>query len=150
MKRDERIQKARELFLQGYNCSQAVFCAFAQDYGIEPEQALRLSASFGGGIGRMRGTCGAVCGAAMVIGLKTGQTQPGDSDAKQENYRAVQHLADEFRRMNGSIKCSELLKIRKDAPLTPCPDERTAEYSRQRPCLRMVESAVELLVQDNY
>ena len=137
-------EKARELFLQGYNCSQSVFCAFAEDFGIEKEQALKLSASFGGGIGRMRETCGAVCGAAMLVGLLKGQVNPNDNAAKQENYKAVQMLANRFKEKNGSIKCAELLKLRKDAPVTDAPDERTAEYYKTRPCLRMVESAVEI------
>lgn len=138
-------ERARELFLQGYNCSQSVFCAFAADYGIEPELALRLSASFGGGIGRMRETCGALCGACMVIGLEKGQINPNDSAAKQDNYNAVQNISQRFKEMNGSTKCAELLKLRKNTPITSIPDERTAEYYKTRPCLRMVDSAVELL-----
>lgn len=140
-----RQEKARELFLQGYNCSQSVFCAFAEDYGMSHETALKVSASFGGGIGRMRETCGALCGAAMVIGMEKGQTEPGDNQSKQANYKAVQELAEKFKELNGSIKCSELLQLRKDAKITSAPDERTAEYYKTRPCLRMVESAVMLL-----
>lgn len=147
MNKDQRIQRARELFLQGYNCSQSVFCAYAEDYGIPMGTALRLSASFGGGIGRMRETCGAVCGMAMLLGMETGQTAPDDAKQKQENYQAVQSLAEKFRQKNGSIKCSELLQLRKGAAITSVPDERTAEYYKQRPCLRMVESAVELFEQ---
>lgn len=147
MNKEQRIQRARELFLQGYNCSQSVFCAYAEDYDIPMETALRLSASFGGGIGRMRETCGAVCGMTMLIGIETGQTEPNDSKQKQENYHAVQSLAEQFRQKNGSIKCSELLQLRKESTITSVPEERTAEYYRQRPCLKMVESAVELFEQ---
>lgn len=141
----EKQEKARELFLNGYNCSQAVFCAFAEDYGISRELALRLSASFGGGIGRMRETCGALCGAVMIAGLEKGQVTPNDNNAKQENYKAVQDIAARFRDMNGSTRCAELLKLRKYTPVTTMPDERTAEYYKQRPCLRMVESAVGII-----
>ena len=141
----ERQERARQYFLQGYNCSQSVFLAFADDYGINKDLALRLSASFGGGIGRMRETCGALCGAALVAGLETGQTAPGDNTAKQHNYHTVQQIAEEFRKRNGSTRCADLLKIRRDTPVTDVPDERTAEYYRTRPCLRMVESAVEIL-----
>lgn len=137
--------KARELFLKGYNCSQSVFCAFAEDYDIPFELALKLSASFGGGIGRMRETCGAFCGAAMVLGMETGQTNADNAEEKQRNYQTVQQAAEMFREMNGSIKCSELLQLRKDAQITSVPDARTAEYYRQRPCLRMVDSAVEIV-----
>lgn len=144
MTKEEYKEKARNLFLQGYNCSQAVFCAFAEDYNIEPQLALRLSASFGGGIGRMRETCGAFCGAAMLTGLETGQTDAENAQQKQNNYHTIQQMADTFRQMNGSIKCSELLKLRQGTPVTDIPDARTAEYYRQRPCLRMVDSAVEI------
>ena len=68
-----RVLKARDLFLKGYNCSQAVFCAYSDLYGIPDELALRLSASFGGGIGRMRSMCGAVCGMSMLAGMETGR-----------------------------------------------------------------------------
>lgn len=144
MTKEERILKARELFLSGFNCSQSVFCAYADDYGIPQDLALKLSASFGGGIGRMRETCGAVCGMAMLAGMETGQTDPSDSASKQNNYKTVQKLADQFKQTNGSIKCAELLGLRKNAPIQPQPDERTAEYYRTRPCLKMVESAVEI------
>lgn len=84
---------------------------------------------------------------AMLLGMETGQTAPDDAKQKQENYQAVQSLAEKFRQKNGSIKCSELLQLRKGAAITSVPDERTAEYYKQRPCLRMVESAVELFEQ---
>lgn len=138
-------ERARELFLQGYNCSQSVFCPFAEDYGLDMKTALKVSASFGGGIGRMRETCGALCGAAMVLGMEKGQTEPGDNQQKQMNYKAVQDMAARFKEMNGSTKCSELLNLRKNSPIVSVPDERTAEYYKTRPCLRMVESAVGIL-----
>ena len=142
MTKDERILRAREVFLQGYNCSQSVFCAYADDYDMPLELALRVSASLGGGIARMRETCGAVCGMAMLVGMEEGQTQPNDLQQKQKNYQIVQNLASRFREMHGSIKCSELLQLRKDAPITAAPDERTADYYKKRPCLQMIESAV--------
>ena len=67
---EDRIQRAVELFRQGYNCSQSVCAAFADEYGYTFEQALRMSASFGGGIGRMRMTCGAACGMFILAGLE--------------------------------------------------------------------------------
>ncbi len=141
---DERVLKARDLFLQGYNCSQSVFCAYADIYGFPEELAFKASASFGGGIGRMRETCGAACGMFMLAGLETGQTAPGDDAAKQQNYQLVQELAEKFREVNGHILCRELLQLRKDAKILATPDARTAEYYRLRPCLRMVESAARI------
>ena len=141
---EERVLRARELFLKGYNCSQAVFCAYSDIYDIPEELALKLSASFGGGIGRTRETCGAVCGMVMLEGLESGQTKENDDEQKQNNYKQVQQLIELFKAENGSSICKELLGPRKDAPIIPAPDSRTAEYYKQRPCLRMVESAARI------
>lgn len=141
---EARVLRARELFLKGYNCSQAVFCAYSDIYGLAEEMALKLSASFGGGIGRTRETCGAVCGMVMLAGLETGQTQEGDDQQKQTNYKQVQKLIDAFKQENGSSICRELLGVKKDTKIVSAPDPRTAEYYKQRPCLRMVESAARI------
>lgn len=141
---DERVQRARELFLSGYNCSQAVFLSLSDVYALSPEQAARLSASFGGGVGRLREMCGACSAMVMLEGLQSGATEASDALGKQTNYRNVQALVKRFAEQNGSYLCRELLQLRKDAPTPPVPDERTAEYYRQRPCLRMVESATRI------
>ena len=107
---EDRIQKAVELFKSGYNCSQSVVAAFADMYGFTQEQALRMGASFGGGIGRMRETCGAACGMFLVAGLETGATEATDREGKAANYAVVQELAAEFKKRNGSL-ISVLLNI---------------------------------------
>ena len=108
---EDRIQKAVELFKSGYNCSQSVVAAFADMYGFTQEQSLRMAASFGGGIGRMRETCGAACGLFLVAGLKTGATEAADREGKAANYAVVQELAAEFKKRNGSLICAELLGL---------------------------------------
>lgn len=110
---EDRIQKAVELFKSGYNCSQSVVAAFADMYGFTQEQAVRMSASFGGGIGRMRETCGAACGMFLIAGLETGATEATDREGKAANYAVVQELAAEFKRRNGSLICGELLGLKK-------------------------------------
>lgn len=125
---EDRIQKAVELFKSGYNCSQSVVAAFADMYGFTQEQALRMAASFGGGIGRMRETCGAACGMFLVAGLETGATEAADREGKAANYAVVQELAAEFKRRNGSLVCGELLGLRKKDPISAVPEERTAQY----------------------
>ena len=141
---EERIEKAVELFKEGYNCSQSVVAAFADLYGFTPEQALKVSASFGGGIGRMRQTCGAACGLFMLAGLETGCTEGKDREGKEANYKVVQELAEEFRKRNGSLICAELLGLSKTAPTPTTPDARTAEYYKKRPCVKMVEEAARI------
>ena len=108
----KRQDKAVELFKMGYNCSQSVLGAFADLYDLDMEQALRLSCSFGGGIGRMREVCGAASGMFMVAGLETGTTEGADAKGKKENYDVVQKLAEEFKkRSGGSMICRELLGL---------------------------------------
>lgn len=141
---EERIEKAIELFKEGYNCSQAVVTTFADMYGFTNEQALKMSASFGGGIGRMRQTCGAACGLFMLAGLETGCTEGKDREGKEANYKLVQELAEEFRKRNGSIICAELLGLAKTAPTPTTPEARTAEYYKKRPCVKMVEEAARI------
>ena len=141
---EERIEKAVALFKEGYNCSQAVVTAFADLYGFTNEQALKMSASFGGGIGRMRQTCGAACGLFMLAGLETGCTEGKDREGKENNYKVVQELAEEFRKRNGSLICAELLGLSKTAPTPATPEARTAEYYKKRPCVKMVEEAARI------
>lgn len=141
---EDRIQKAIELFKSGYNCSQSVVAAFADMYGFTQEQALRMSASFGGGIGRMRETCGAACGLFLLAGLETGATEAADREGKAANYALVQELAAEFKKRNGSLICSELLGLKKKDPVSSLPEERTTQYYAKRPCSRMVEEAARI------
>lgn len=82
---EQRIEKAVALFKEGFNCSQSVVAAFADMYGFTEEQALKMSASFGGGIGRMRETCGAACGLFMLAGLETGATDGADREGDRKS-----------------------------------------------------------------
>lgn len=141
---NQRVAKAEQLFMQGYNCAQAVVAAYADHYGITEKQALQMSAGFGGGIGRMRLTCGAVCGMVMLEGLQSGSTEINDREGKSANYRKVQQLLDTFRQQFGTITCAELLKLKKDTPLSYEASERTAEYYRQRPCVNQVVAAARI------
>lgn len=143
---EERVEKAKALFKQGFNCSQSVFAACAGIYGINDEAlALRISASFGGGIGRMRQTCGAACGMFMLAGLENGSAVEGDAEGKKQNYALVQDLAAKFTKENGSLICSELLGIA-PKPQEPTPEARTEAYYQKRPCAEMVASAVRIFL----
>lgn len=144
MKNEERIEKAVELFKEGFNCSQSVVAAFADQYGFTHEQALRMSASFGGGIGRMRETCGAACGLFLLAGLETGATEGSDREGKARNYAVVQKLAEEFKQRNGALKCADLLGLSKKDPVVSTPEARTAQYYAKRPCAKMVEEAARI------
>lgn len=140
---EERIEKAVSLFKSGYNCAQSVAAAFADMYGFTEEQALRMSASFGGGIGRMRQTCGAACGMFLLAGLENGSTDAQDRDGKAANYALVQELAEEFKRRNGSLICAELLGLKKPEGSAQ-PEVRTEQYYAKRPCVKMVEEGARI------
>ena len=135
---------ARELFKQGYNCSQSVFAAFCDETGLDTETALKIASSFGGGMGRLREVCGAVTGMFMVAGMKYGYTDASDNKAKTEHYRLIQDLAKQFEKENGSIICRELLgiSIKYDNPLS---EARNENYYRKRPCAELVEQAARML-----
>lgn len=155
---ETRAQRATDLFKQGYNCSQAVFTACADMYGITDESlALRLSASFGGGMGRMRLVCGAASGMFMLAGLQNGSATPHDNNGKMANYAFVQHLAGEFKAKYGSLICAELLGLAPNGStmeylpaeaLRPKPEERTQQYYEKRPCSEMVAEAVRIYLRN--
>lgn len=138
---EARVARGVELFKSGYNCAQAVVGAFADLYDVPQDVALRMSASFGGGIGRMRLTCGAASGMFMLAGLENGCGTVEEPQRRAENYALVQELAELFKQENGSITCAELLGLRSGKAESPTPGARTQEYYSKRPCAMMVETA---------
>lgn len=139
-------KKAEELFCQGYNCAQAVFLTFAEELGMEKETALRLSSSFGGGLGGLREVCGAVNGMAMAVGLAKGYTGKHVPEEKKEHYQRIQRMAEEFEKENGSIICRELLGLAKGE--TPMPQERTDAYYKKRPCGELCGCAAKIVAKE--
>lgn len=138
------IERAEALFMKGYNCCQSVFAAFAPRFGMTEEFALKLSCSLGGGIGRMREVCGTVSGMSLLVSLCNGNTDPENSDAKEENYRTVRMLADIFREKQGTIICRELLGLT-EAEKQARPEDRTASYYQSRPCPHLVKNAAVII-----
>ncbi len=139
----DHVEKAKELFLEGYNCAQSVFTAFSDVMGIDEKTALRLSSPFGGGMGRMREVCGACSGMFMVLGMLYGYDTCEDAP-KKELYRQVQELADKFKeKNNGTVICRELLK-NLSVSSNHVPTVRNSEFYKVRPCLKFVTDAAAL------
>ena len=134
-----KVEKAEALFKGGCNCSQSVFAACADEFGLDEELAKRIACGLGGGVGRMREVCGAVSAAAMVIGMRLG---PDKMDA----YPAIQDFCAKFKAAAGSIVCRDLLSGT-GATTGGAPEARTVEYYENRPCLGLVKLAVSLLEQ---
>ena len=137
---EERAARAKEYFNQGYNCAQSVALAYADITSLDEEMVAKITASFGGGLGRLREVCGAVSGMAFLASFISPCPSADDADAKKANYALVQEFAEQFRQQNGSIVCRSLLGLdrQKDEP-TPSP--RTAEYYKKRPCSEYVYDA---------
>ena len=137
--------KARELFNEGYNCSQAVLGAFAEDAGLDVKTALRLSAPFGGGMGRMREVCGAVSGMTFVMSALYGYDDPKAFEEKADLYKKIQTVANEFKNENGSIVCRERLALQTTGASAPTPEHRTDAYYKKRPCPELVKQAADFI-----
>ena len=133
MTAEEREKKAQDFFNAGYNCCQSVAMTFADVLGLPEDEVARLTSGFGGGMGRLREVCGTVSAMTMVAGAMIPANDVNDKAAKTSNYALVQDMANEFKEMNGSIICRELLGLSKPEG-TPVPSDRTPEYYKKRPC----------------
>ncbi|MBP3448885.1 MAG: C_GCAxxG_C_C family protein [Spirochaetaceae bacterium] len=152
MSKINHAEKAKSLFESGYNCCQAVLCAYADELGLDETTALKIASSFGGGMGRLREVCGAVSGMFMVCGLRDGYTNIDGVNAHEEkmsHYERIQELARKFINENGSIICRELLGLApKKSSLdmdSPVPEKRSDEYYKKRPCAELVAMAASFL-----
>lgn len=160
-----RVARGIGYFKQGYNCSQSVTLAFADLYDIAEPMMARISASFGGGIGRMRETCGSACAMFMLAGLEVTNVEDAvkepypmtdnpypNADLKKKDYEVVQRLAADFKAQTGSLLCKELLGLMKqradgtipEIKIIATPEARTDEYYKKRPCIRMVETSIRI------
>jgi C_GCAxxG_C_C family probable redox protein len=139
----QRIEAAVASFQSGFSCSQAVLAAYADLFGMDRETAVRIAAGFGGGMGRMANTCGAVTGALMVLGLKYGATDATDRQAKEAVYERVREFSRRFAARHGSTVCRDLLGC--DIS-TPAGVERARQGSLfTSACPKFVQSAAEIL-----
>jgi C_GCAxxG_C_C family probable redox protein len=139
------IERAAACFEEGFSCSQAVLCAYAPQFGLDPELALRVSGAFGGGMSRMGATCGAVTGAFMVIGLKHGKTRAEDDEAKEKTYCLAAQFVDLFKQRHGSILCRELLGCDLSTPEGRTYNQEMGISAAR--CPKFVQDAAEILEQ---
>lgn len=137
--------KAQHLFEEGFNCSQSVFLPFAGEFGLDRSTALKIAADFGGGIARTGNVCGAVTGALMALGLKYGNTDAGNSEAKELDRELAQSFITRFDAKHCSHLCCELLGC--DIS-TPEGRETAKEKNlRDRSCMHYVHDAAEMVAE---
>ena len=140
----DHIMKAVQYYEKGYMCSQAVFAAFAEEFGITEKQALQIGACFGGGMNKGE-VCGACTGALMVLGMKYGQFDLLDTESRAKGGAMAVRFLDEFAKRKGSYICREILGC----------DLRTEEgrtHARAnglfgKLCPEMVRTAAEILIE---
>ena len=137
-------KKACNNFREGYNCAQSVLLAFADLVGLDDKTALKLSSSFGGGMGRLREVCGAVSAMFMIAGFLRGYTSPNNDIAKAEHYKLIQELAEEFKSKCGTIICREILGLDEGSD-SYIPSVRTEQYYEERPCENCIKIASEII-----
>ncbi len=130
----ERADRAKRMFLEGYNCSQSVVGAFADLFGYDQVTAMKFAEGLGGGMGRMRLTCGAVAAMAVLASMKMSTGLPGDLKRRGEIYAVIQKMANAFKEKNGTVICAELLGAALPKDDSPTPEARTPDYYRRRPC----------------
>ena len=141
---ESRTEYALSLFKSGYNCAQSVFAAYADLLGMDTETALKMSSAMGGGVGRMREVCGTVSAMAMLAGLKEGNADPEDEEAKEHIYALVRRMSALFKEQQGTIICRELLGI-EGMEESAKPSVRTPEFYASRPCGRIIACAAEII-----
>lgn len=139
-----RVGYADSLFRSGYNCAQSVFAAYADLFGMDHRMALKMSGAMGGGVGRMREICGAVSAMAMLAGLKEGNDDPENEEAKAHIYALVREMSGRFKEKEGSLICRELLGI-EGMEESAKPTVRTPEFYATRPCARLIAEAAEII-----
>ena len=139
-----KADRAEELFRLGYNCSQSVYAAFAEELGMSVEEAAKRASPFGAGFGKLREVCGAVSGMVLVLGDLCGYQDPTDAAGKQALYALVQQMCGSFEASEGSLICRDLLGLAKGEDLAE-PAVRTEEYYQSRPCVGACRRAAEIL-----
>lgn len=136
-------EEALSCFKENFSCAQAIFAAYAPGMGVDKETALKVAGAFGGGMGRMGETCGAVTGAFMLIGLKYGPIMADDKTAKDKTYKLVREFVERFKERNRSIVCRELLGVH---PGTPEGSQAFKEKDLKNSiCVKLVRDAAEIV-----
>lgn len=139
-----RGDTAKELFLQGYNCTQAVLLAFKDLITVDETEAFKISLAFGGGLSRQRLVCGAVSGMAMVISSLFASDKP-DFENKKTVYGYTQEVCNRFMELTRTLFCGELLQKAGIQDTSNMPSERTQDYYKKRPCPELIKTAGDIL-----
>ncbi|HCJ57371.1 MAG TPA: hypothetical protein DHV55_08405 [Clostridiaceae bacterium] len=139
----EKADLAVKCFGEGFSCAQAVFTSYCEDYNLDKETALKIAGAFGGGMGYIGETCGAITGAFMLIGLKYGKYRTEDNVSKDKTYSAIQEFTRRFKAEFGSVKCTELIKY--DLSIAEELNKAKEAEAFKHTCSGLVKRAVEII-----
>ena len=118
---ESRIEKTIELHNKGYNCAQAVACAYCDLVGIDEETMFKMTEGLGLGMGGMEGTCGAVTGACVLAGMKNSTGNLEAPNSKVNTYKLSREVVESFKVKNGSVVCRDLKGVHTGQMLRSCP-----------------------------
>ncbi len=138
-----QVENAVQTFKQGYNCAQAVFSTYCQNFGLDRETAIKLTAPFGGGIAAMGEVCGAVSGAVMVLGLGHGNFDIENLESKEGAYRITREFLKKFKKKNHSILCRDLIGMDISTPEGIAKARKEGVFTEM--CPKFVRDASEIL-----
>lgn len=139
----ERSAKALKLYSEGFNCAQSVIASFSDILDVDEETAVKIASGFGGGMGRMQDTCGAITGAFMVIGYLRGKFKTNDHESAEKANRLIQEFSQEFSKEHGSIKCKSLINYDLNSVEGLTAAKEADVFNKK--CAFFVKTAVELL-----
>ena len=141
--KESRVEEVVKTHAEGFSCAQALLAVYGPELGMDRETALKVAGGFGGGMGRMAGTCGAVTGAYMVIGLVHSMTKKGDLQQKELSYETIREFAEKFKGRNGTLVCRELMGVDVSTPEGFA--ESKAKNIARTVCPKFVRDAAEIL-----
>ncbi len=118
---EERQERAVALHNKGYNCAQAVVCAYCDLFGLDEQTAYKMAEGFGLGMGVME-VCGALTGGFMLAGAKCSAGTDAPGTTKGKTYRVTRAMWQGFAAQNGTVYCRELKGVQTGTVLRPCPD----------------------------
>jgi len=140
-----KIEQAVSRYEQGFACSQAILSTFGEEFGLDPNLALKITDPFGAGMRGLSETCGAVTGSLMVIGLKYGRTLADDLAAKEKSVLIVQEFVNRFKQRQGTIVCRELLGL--DISIPEQHEMADNQGFFKTKCPNFVKDAAEILIE---
>lgn len=117
---NQRAEQALHNHKKGYNCCQAVACAFSDVIGVDEETLFKAGEGFGLGMGGTEGTCGAISGAIMVAGFKNSSGDTENTTTKGSTYKLSKEIVDKFIEKNGATLCKDLKGIQTGTPIRSC------------------------------